>query len=542
LNEDTSGSDTSERSLELGKMTAEGATALLFGEIASKLVGVVGSIVLIRLLVNPSIYAPIAAATTIPGLVMLGDLTGVNSALTRTLAYGKRIGDSEAIWSSYWVANLVKVVTGAGLSVLAFFIAQPVAVLLGKQSVESYLRVASPLPLVWTVQVNIKSTLISLGRARDYSWLQIVNEVLLSFTPIPAVLLGFGAMGALIAMVFANFAYLAIGLAVSTSAVLASTSAQSRRITYGRTAKKLVSFGLPLGLSNSFGSFVGQVVNLIILRFVSLYIYGLYSVALSASALMNSINDPLGAMTFPIYSRIKGLQEVEILQTVYRHSVRYSTMILLPFALFFIVYGGPFMTLFFGSAYSGGGIYLTFLSLSWLTIGMGWPSNVLPSQGYSGYTGAMGILSSAIGAAIAIATVPTLGLLAYVLISNLAGMPSYVLLVRKAKSSLSISPPYSYVKAFYGALLLSGVVSFGLLLANLGPVVEVIAGAVVVAVSFVVFSALLRALTTADARRLGEMMSTQPKVFKVAKPFIWLLERIVRFVQREPPRDMDGAG
>jgi len=533
MNESPEGSDTSKRSLELGQMTAEGATALLFGEIGSKLVGVIGSIVLVRLLVGPAIYAPIAAATTLPGLVMLGDLTGVNSALTRTLAFSKREGDSETIWSSYWVANLVKLITGVGLSIVAYFIAHPVAVLLGKQSVEGYLLVASPLPLVWTLQVNVKSTLISLGRVRAYSWLYIVNEILLSFAPIPAVLLGYGAMGALIAMVLANFAYLAIGLAVSTSAVLADTDRQSRRITYGVTAKRLVRFGLPLGVSNSFSTFVGQIINLIVLRFVSLAVYGLYSVASSAAALMSSINDPLGSMTFPIYSRIKGSQEVELLQTVYRQSVRYSTMIILPFALFFIVYGRPFMILFFGSTYADGGIYLTAMSVIWLTIGMGWTGNALSSQGYSGYTGAMSIMSSVIGVTIAIFTVPTLGLLAYVLISNLGFMPSYVLLVRRAKSHLSISPPYSYVKSFYGALLLSGLVSFGLLIANLDPLIEVVAGAFVVVASFILFSALLRGLTPTDATRLGEMISTQPKVSRLAKPFISLLGKVIRFIQRE---------
>jgi O-antigen/teichoic acid export membrane protein len=419
------------------------------------------------------------------------------------------------------------------LSLVAYFIAQPVAVLLGKQSVEGYLLVASPLPLVWTVQVNIKSTLISLRRARAYSWLYIVNEVLLSFAPVPAVLLGYGAMGALIAMVLANFAYLAIGLAVSTKAVLADTDPQSRRITYSMTAKKLVSFGLPLGLSNSFSSFVGQVINLVILRFVSLDVYGLYSVASSAAALMNSISDPLSSMTSMVYSRIKGSQEVEILQTVYRQSIRYSTMMILPFAVFFIVYGRPFMALFFGSAYASGGIYLTVLSVSLLTIGMGWPGSVLPSQGYSRYTGLTGILSSAIGAVIAIATVPTLGLLAFILISNLAVMPSYVLLVKRAKSDLSISPPYSYVKSFYGAALLSGIVSLGLLLAGFDPLIEVVAGALVVVVSFVVFSALLRGMTAVDATRLEEMISAQPKVSRLAKPLISLLGKTIKFIQHE---------
>ena len=348
--------------------------------------------------------------------------------------------------------------------------------------------------MVWTVQVNIKSALISLHRARAYSWLQIVNEALLSFAPIVAVLLGYGALGALVAMVIANFAYLAIGLVVSTVVVFENTKRETRKISYGTTAKKLVKFGLPLGVSNSFSSFVGQVINLIVLRFVSLYVYGLYSVASSANALLNSISDPLNSMTFPIYSRIKGAQEAEILKAVYRQSVRYSTMIMLPFVLFLIVYGQPFMILFFGGAYSGGGIYLSAMTLGSLTIGMGWTGNVLSSQGDSKYTGLMSILTSIVGVGIAILTLPTLGLLGYVLISNLAVMPAYVLLVRKARSDLGILPPYSYVMPFYGALLLSGLVSVGFLIANLNPLIEVVGGAFVVAISFIVFSVLLRGL------------------------------------------------
>ena len=107
-----------------------------------------------------------------------------------------------------------------------------------------------------------------------------------------------------------------------------------------------------------------------------------------------------------------------------------------------------------------------------------------------------------------------------------------MLLVRRARSDLSITPPYSYVKPFYGALLLSGVVSLGLLIANFAPLIEVIAGAFVVAVSFVVFSALLRGLTPADATHLEEMLSTQPKVSRLVSPFISLLGKIIRFIQK----------
>lgn len=532
MSEPTDSSDVAKRSLDLGKMTAEGATALLGGEIGSKLIGIIGSIVLIRLLVSPSIYAPIAAATTLPGLVMLGDITGVNSALARTLALKKREGDYESIWSSYWVALSIKFLTGALLSSVAFLFAQPIASLLGKQSVEGYLLVASGLPIVWTVQLNIKSTLISLGNARAYSWLQIVNEALLSFAPIPVVLLGYGAIGALIAMVVANFAYLAIGVFVSATTVFANTKPEARRITFVDTARKLVNFGLPLGLSNSVGSFLGQVTNLVVLRFVSLYVYGLYSVAQSANNLLSSISDPLSSMNFPIYSRIKGHQESEILQTVYRQMVRYSTMILLPFGLFFVVFARPFLTLFFGSAYSSGGIYLTLLALSWLYIGLGGSSNLIASQGYSKYAGLIGILSSVLLAASAIATLPTLGILPYILVADLATMPGYVLLVRKSKSLLSVTPPYRYVAPLYAALSLSGLLSFGFLVLHLAPLIEVAGGALLVAISFIVFSALLRGIRPVDAVRLEELLSRQKITTRLTRPLFQLLGKVIRAVQR----------
>ncbi|MGH2638826.1 MAG: hypothetical protein ACRDF4_06030, partial [Rhabdochlamydiaceae bacterium] len=184
-------------------------------------------------------------------------------------------------------------------------------------------------------------------------------------------------------------------------------------------------------------------------------------------------------------------------------------------------------------AYSSGGIYLSALSVGSLTIGMGWTGNVLTSQGYSKYTGSFGILSSVLLALATITIVPTLGLLAWILLSNLALMPSYVLLIRRAKNDLSISPPYSYVRPFYGALLLAALASLPLLLANLSPLVEVIAGALTVEISFLFFSILLRGLRPVDSAHLHNIISSQPKVSKIANPLISVLGKIIRFVQRE---------
>src|SRR5579875_492632 len=153
---------SSSRSLDLGKATAEGATALFFSKFAQQIVGVIGGIVLIRLLISPSIYAYISLAITVPGLVMLGNLTGVNTGLTKYLSFYKMEKDSNSIWSSFWSAIIVKVATGIVLSLMAYFAAGPISALIGKPQVDPYFKLASPLPFVWTMQISMKSTLISL--------------------------------------------------------------------------------------------------------------------------------------------------------------------------------------------------------------------------------------------------------------------------------------------------------------------------------------------------------------------------------------------
>ena len=103
----------------LGQMVARGATFLFLSQIGSAVIGLLGSIILVRLLVSPSVYAPIGLAITVPGLVMLGDVTGVNTALSKFLSEYKHSKDSGAIWSTSWTGFIVKAVTGVTLSVIA---------------------------------------------------------------------------------------------------------------------------------------------------------------------------------------------------------------------------------------------------------------------------------------------------------------------------------------------------------------------------------------------------------------------------------------
>ena len=520
------------RSLDLGKAAAEGATTLFLSKFAQQIVGVIGGILLIRLLISPSIYAYISLATTVPGLVMIGNLTGVNTGLTKYLSLYKVEKDSNSIWSSFWSAIIIKVATGAALSLVAYFAAGPISTLIGKPLVDPYFRLASPLPFVWTIQISVKSTMISLGRVRIYSLYQIVDEILISSFPIVAVLLGYGAIGALAAMVLANFASWGIAMTLTLATVYAETELGRRNLNFVPSARELIKFGLPQGISNSFSTFSGQVVNLIIARFVSLDIYGLYSVAVSASGFGTYISDPISSMLLPVYSRIKGIQDRELMKTAFRETIRYSSLFYFPVGIFLTIFARPFVVLLFGQSYGNAGFYLSIISAFALAYGLGSGAiyTILTSQGYSKFTGARSVLFMVIRMGLAALVIPTLGFVPFLFVGIVTIPASYIIDIRKLKGVLNLRPPLSVVFPMYVATVLTGLATLPIVLLQMAPLVQVVIGALLTIAAYVLFNILFKSITKTDVRYVRMMLSSQALLLKIVSPFLTIIERIAEKV------------
>jgi O-antigen/teichoic acid export membrane protein len=526
---------SSSRGLELGKATAEGATSLFFSKLAQQLVGLIGGVILIRLLISPAVYAYITLATTVPGLVMLGNFTGVNAGLSKYLSLYKVEKDSNSIWSSFWSAIFIKLVTGATLSFVAYFAAGPISTLVGKPLVDPYFKLASPLPIVWTMQISIKSTMISLGRVRIYSVYQIVDEILISSFPIIAVVLGYGAIGALAAMVVANFVSWGIAMSLTVSTVFGATEKGQRKLKFIPSARRLMKFGLPLGIANSFGTFSGQAVNLIIARFVSLDIYGLYSVASTASGLASYISDPISSMLLPVFSRIKGSQEGELFQTAFRETIRYAALFYLPVGLFLTVFARPLVILLFGYSYANAGFFLSILAGFGLAYGLGSQtiSSVLTSQGYSKFIGSMSVLFQAVSIGLAALIIPTIGFVPF-LFAGIVTIPSgYLIQVNKLKKAANLSPPLYDILPMYVAAALAGLVSISVLLLQVDVIAQLVIAALVMLTSYILFNLIFSSITFADVNHVRWMLSNQRLLLTIVSPFLSAMEYIAVRIHAE---------
>ncbi len=518
-----------DKALGLGKTATGGILAVFSSRIASKLVSLVGSVILVRLLISPANFGILSVATVLPGLTMLGDVTGAYSALQKDVAAFKAGGDSARAWSSFWTVLLVKGVTGACLSVLAFLLSFPVAELLGKPNVAPFFQIGSILPLVWVLQ-NSGKVLIAMDKSRYYALLDILDEILLSACPIIPVLMGFGIYGAMVGLVMGNVLFLIATLSVLVREMSHLIPHDKRSIQFRLTFIRVTKWGLPLGISNSFGSFTGQLINLIVARFVSLGIYGLYSVASSAVSFVGYVDDAIGSVAYPTFSKLEIKNEPATLQVIFRYAVKFSTIAVIPMALFASIFAKPIIVFLFGAQYTSAGPYLTILSLAFLAYGLGSGliSDMLQSQGYTKFLGGLAIMYTSIQVVVAAFVIPTFGFIPYLLANLFVFVPTFIIKVRKARKTLGIFPPLKAVFPVYVSAAVSAIPSILLQLLYLPEVPKIILGAFILLTIYFVTLVMLGGISTGDIQLAKSILASQPIIGKPVNAFLMILDRLSR--------------
>ena len=518
-----------EKALGMGRVATGGILAVFSSRVVSKIISLIGSVILVRLLVSPVNFGILSLATVLPGLTMLGDVTGVYSALQKDIAAFKSNKDGVKVWSSFWTVIIIKTISGVLLSSLAFVLSYPVAVLLGKPEIVPYFQIASFLPLVWVLQ-NSGKALIAMDRAKHYALLDILDEIFLSSSPIIPVLLGFGTYGAMVGLVVGNLLFLFATIFVLLRSIYDIVPSAQRQIEFKKTFTRVIRWGLPLGVSNSFSSFTGQLINLIIARFVNLGVYGLYSVASSAVSFVGYVDDAIGSVAFPTFSKLEAKEEPETLHAIFRYAVKFSTAVVVPVSLFAAIFSRSIVTILFGEQYSTAGPYLTILSLAFLAYGLGSGliSSMLQSQGYTKFLGALAILYTSIQVIVAALVVPTMGFIPYLIASLFVFIPTFLLKVRKARSTLGITPPLKIVAPVYISALVSVVPASLFLVLGLPEIITIIIGAIILLSVYLVTLVLVKGLTISDLHLARNILSTQPLVGGIISRFLSMLEMIAK--------------
>jgi O-antigen/teichoic acid export membrane protein len=518
------------KEFELGKTFARGTFYLLVGKIASRAVGIIGGLLLIRLL-GPVDYGLLNVAAVAPGIFALLNDFGIGAALTKYLAEFRSTGKTD-IKHMLRSGLTFKFILGSGLTLLCYFTSDIFAISIGKPHVAPLIKAASLLVLAWTLYGVSEAILIGLDAAGAYAYLMFIYEFLGAILPIILVIYGMGVFGALLGMAIATLIAGLVGIFVSFVITFKTTKEHSDEVSVSKIPlRRMLNYGVPLATSTFIRVAMKQYYGFMIATYAVEYDIGNYNAAKKLVSAIQYLTFPITTLLFPLFAKINPTKESMVLKKVFKYSVKYSSLLVLPAIVLLIVLANPLTTVVFGDEWKNAWIYLIFLAVVQLKYGSGGlhMGRLLMAQGETTFIAKLEALSAIIGIGLSFVMVPTFGIYGVILISLIVPWPSYLLMFQKVLKKFGAKPPFSDVGRIYLSAVITGLM---LLLVSFMPFNELfklIFGGLIGGIAFLVATPLTKAIKVDDVEALKEIAKSQPVInFIINKLFLKILKPLVK--------------
>jgi O-antigen/teichoic acid export membrane protein len=131
------------------------------------------------------------------------------------------------------------------------------------------------------------------------------------------------------------------------------------------STRELLSFSWPLFLKDSVGFVSTWFDRTLLLIFVPLATLGIYNATLTAYSVLTGVGGAALSTLLPAFSSMQSPERRKDLDSAFRMSTRYASLVLVPLAFGLFATSKPALTLFVGGAYVEGTIPLMILTSTW---------------------------------------------------------------------------------------------------------------------------------------------------------------------------------
>jgi O-antigen/teichoic acid export membrane protein len=517
------------RELDLAKTAMRGAIHLLSGKIASKMVGIVGSLLLIRLL-TPEGYGDYNIAMIAPGLLNTFFNLGINAALTKMLAEYKMQGKFGMLkaYSSTGLSFILCL--SVGLTIFCYLFADFFAVyLIDKPSIAPLIRVASLLITARMMYVNAEAILIGLDATKEYALIMILMEILNATLPNVLIVSGLGVFGALVGVGLGTLSVGIVSILVIYRIVRKMVKDASISLSFIEILKTMLRFSIPLRAGKLTLEGLGRIRQTIVARYVLSSEIGLYNGARKMLNPLTYLTEPINAILFPLFSKIDGHKEPETLKKIYMFSVKYASLIYLPSVLIISVLAQPLISILLGADYAGADFYLVLIALGMFDYGLGITqvTRLLTSQGDTSSVFLLNMMIAAIRIPLIVFIVPRYGILGLLLVNLTTVLPVDIVRLLLVRKKFDIGVDIIELSRLYASLLVTAVV-LQLILIPFTGIVKIVIGGCVGYTVFVIMTILFKFLRKSDLNMIQQILDPQPLIGRISRKLMPIVKRLAR--------------
>jgi len=339
-----------DKALEMGKSSATGSFHLLIGVAGSTVIMAVGTLILAGLL--PVNEVGLYGMALIPSTIInfFRDW-GVNSALTQKIASLRAAGRDSEIHDVMLSGIIFEIITGIVLSLICFAVAEPLAYILSPSNSANltvYISIMSLSIFAGAILAAAGGIFVGFERMKLNSFTQIFQAVVKTSLGPFLIILGFGVLGA----VYAAMGSILAGGAIAALIVYFYLFRPLRKCKVGKcdvklTLKPMLSYGLPLTVSNIVFGVLPQVFIFTMAVYAGDWLMGNYYAAAYFSVLLTFISFPISTALFPVFSKLNPQKEPELVKTVFASSVKYTAMLLVPATMLLVTLSTPLINTLF---------------------------------------------------------------------------------------------------------------------------------------------------------------------------------------------------
>jgi stage V sporulation protein B len=339
-----------DKALEMGKSSATGSFHLLIGVAGSTIIMAIGTLILTALL--PVEGVGLYGMALIPSsIISFFRDWGVNSAITQQIASLRAAGKESEIHDVIVSGIVFEVISGAILSIVCFALSWPLALILSPANAPRlyiYISIMSLSIFAGAILAALSGIFIGFERMKLNSFTSILEAIVKTAVGPFLIVIGFGVLGA----IYATLASFISGAIIATLIVYFTLFRPLRKVKVSKvdikkTLKPMLSYGLPLTVSNMVIGILPQVFAFTMAVYAGEWMMGNYYAATYFTVLLTFVSIPIATALFPVFAKLNPEREPELVKTVFASSVKYTAVLLVPATMVLITLANPLVNTLF---------------------------------------------------------------------------------------------------------------------------------------------------------------------------------------------------
>ena len=520
----------------MAKVSAKGSFHLLWGLAVSTIISAVGMILIARLLAPPE-YGVYTIVLTIPNLIGVFRDWGISSAIIKFGAQYKSEGKNDNIRSILVSALLFEIIIGIILFLFSFLISGFLATnVYNRPQISFLMQISSSLILTGAIIATAQGAFTGIEKMELNSLTMVIQSVLKTALVAGLVIIGMGTLGAVTGAVISSLLAAVASLFLLRMLYRLHVQAPMYKLNIVANIKILLKFGLPLSGYFILGALLPQFYNIILPIYTSDTVIGNYSVANNFVVLITFFATPITTVMFPAFSKLNAHKDGETLRNVYKFSIKYASLLVIPAAFMVIALSQPAVSTLFGNKYSDAPLFLALLAIGYVITAVGNLSNgnLINGQGETKFMLKMSLLMAAIGFPLGLVLISNFGVLGLILAINTAGIPCIILELNFIKRNYNVSVDYSSSAKIALSSTLAAIVTLSFeFIANFNNILKLLLGGLIFMTIVIIALVKTKTVTKIDIKNLREMISPIQSFSGISNRFFSVIERVMDIFDSE---------